>query len=205
MSKSNTSEQIRKLAMLAMLVALQAVLAFTPIGFIMIPPLISITLLHVPVIIGAVMMGPLYGGILGFAFGLMSMLKATFMATSAGDIIFSPFLSGQPIASLVMCYLPRILLGVLAGYLFRLLKKASKNEALSIGLSAAIASIFHSVSVLTLMWILFHVEAIDSLKAVFTVAFGLNGILELTVGILLSIAICKPLFIVMRKSKFVKR
>ena len=79
MKKNNRTSLARtmRLAQLAMLIAIQAILTFTPLGFIMIPP-ISITIMHIPVIIGAVTMGPLFGGILGASFGVMSMLKATF-------------------------------------------------------------------------------------------------------------------------------
>ena len=87
--KKNTLARTMRLAQLAMLIAIQAILTFTPLGFIMIPP-ISITIMHIPVIIGAVTMGPLFGGILGASFGVMSMLKATFAAASPADIIFSP-------------------------------------------------------------------------------------------------------------------
>ena len=132
--KKNTLARTMRLAQLAMLIAIQAILTFTPLGFIMIPP-ISITIMHIPVIIGAVTMGPLFGGILGASFGVMSMLKATFAAASPADIIFSPFISGTPVQSLILCVVPRILLGVIAAWLFIGLKKLIKNETASIGLS----------------------------------------------------------------------
>ena len=135
---SKSSGKTRELVQLSLLIALEAVLAFTPLGFIMIPP-IAITILHIPVIIGAVLMGPAKGGILGGAFGILSMIKATFFAASPADILFSPFLSGVPVQSLVMCVLPRILLGVLAALLFRLLKGITK-ETLAIALAAFLLS-----------------------------------------------------------------
>ena len=137
------------------------------------------------------------GGILGFSFGLMSMIKATTSA-SYGDLIFSPFVSPNPIASIIMCFVPRILLGVIAGFLFILLRKKWKKDIPAIGISAAVASLFHTISVLTLMWCLF--DALE-LKAVFTVAFGLNGILELVVGVILSVAISKPLLKYLEKRR----
>ncbi len=194
---SNSTAKIQKMVLLAMLIALQAILAFTPIGFIMIPPMISITLMHIPVIIGAVILGPTCGSILGFSFGLMSMIKATTSA-SYGDLIFSPFVSPNPVASIIMCFVPRILLGVIAGFLFILLRKKWGKDILAIGISAAVASLFHTISVLTLMWCLF--DALE-LKAVFTIAFGLNGILELVVGIILSVAISKPLLKYLEKRR----
>ena len=118
---SRTTAKTRNLVQLSLLIALEAVMAFTPLGFIMIPP-ISITILHIPVIIGAILMGPTYGGILGGAFGVLAMIKATFFAASPADILFSPFHSGAPVQSLVMCVVPRILLGVFAALLYRVLK-----------------------------------------------------------------------------------
>lgn len=192
-------EKTRKLTILAILTALMAVLTFTPIGFLQIPPMVSITFMHVPVIIGAVLLGPTAGGILGFLFGLMSMLKATFMGTGIGDFIFSPFMSGQPIGSIIMCFLPRILMGVIAGWLYLLLQRKLKFEVLSIGIAAGVTSLFHSVSVLGLMWLLFG--QLGSLRAVFAAAFGINGLLEMVVAVILSTAICKALFVVMKRTR----
>ncbi len=61
---SKNSLKTVQLTQLTLLIALLAVLTFTPIGFIQIPP-VAITILHIPVIVGAVVMGPKYGGILG--------------------------------------------------------------------------------------------------------------------------------------------
>lgn len=97
----NTNQKTLRLAQLAILIALEAVLTFTPLGFIMVPP-ISITLMHIPVIVGAVLMGPVDGGILGLSFGVFSMIKASTAAASPADMAFSPFLSGEPVSSIVM-------------------------------------------------------------------------------------------------------
>ena len=56
---SRTTNKTRTLVQLSLLIALEAVMAFTPLGFIMIPP-ISITILHIPVIIGAILLGPAF-------------------------------------------------------------------------------------------------------------------------------------------------
>ena len=102
----NTNQKTLRLAQLAILIALEAVLTFTPLGFILVPP-ISITLMHIPVIVGAVLMGPVDGGILGLSFGVFSMIKASTAAASPADMAFSPFLSGEPVSSIVMCIIPR--------------------------------------------------------------------------------------------------
>ena len=70
-----TTRRTTRLTQLSLLIALLAVLGFTPLGFIMIPP-VSITLMHIPVIIGAILLGPLDGAILGGVFGCISLFKA---------------------------------------------------------------------------------------------------------------------------------
>ena len=200
---ANTHQKTLRLTQLALLIALEAVMTFLPIGFIMIPP-IAITLLHIPVIVGAILLGPGGGAILGGAFGFFSLLKATFSASSPVDIAFSPFLSGAPIQSLVMCLIPRILLGVIAAYLFILLKKLVKNETASILVSAILATALHTVMVLGCLFLLFHSIALENgvtLAAVFGTAITLNGLLEMTAAAVLSVAICKPLLSFQRKGR----
>ncbi|WP_147539032.1 ECF transporter S component [Anaerotruncus rubiinfantis] len=184
----STTRKTTKFTQLSLLIALMAVLAFTPLGFIMIPP-VAITIMHIPVIIGAILLGPVDGAILGGAFGLMSLLKASTTAVSPVDLLFSPFASGAPFASLVMCILPRILLGVIAGCLYRLLRRTGR-ETFAIATSAAIASICHTVLVLGCLWALF--DAIP-LKDVFLTIVGFNGILELSAAVVVTTAVCRPL------------
>ena len=78
---SQVNKKTAQMTQLTLLIAILVVLTFTPLGFIQIPP-VAITILHIPVIIGAIAMGPVCGGILGLAFGVLSMLKACLLYTS---------------------------------------------------------------------------------------------------------------------------
>ncbi|WMJ22086.1 ECF transporter S component [Paludicola sp. MB14-C6] len=178
-----------KLTQLSILIALIAVLTFTPLGFIMIPP-ISMTILHIPVIIGAILLGPTYGGILGFSFGIMSMIRAIWSG-NPGDMLFSPFASGNPLGSIVMCILPRILLGVIVGYLFLLIKKADQKGYIAITVSAIIGTLLHTIMVLGCLWAFFKAFP---LQQVFLAIVSLNALLEIASAAIFSVAICKPLF-----------
>lgn len=193
----NTNQKTLRLAQLAILIALEAVLTFTPLGFIMVPP-ISITLMHIPVIVGAVLMGPVDGGILGLSFGVFSMIKASTSAASPADMAFSPFLSGEPVSSIVMCIIPRILLGVIAGGLYLLLSKKIKNGVLSMGISAVVATFCHSMMVLVLLSVLFQSLP---LKAVLASLIGVNCLLEMLAAAVVAVAVCKPLQRVASRAK----
>lgn len=191
---SKTTSKTRTLTQLSLLIALEAVMAFTPLGFIMIPP-ISMTIMHIPVIIGAILMGPTCGGILGAGFGIISMVKATFFATSPADMIFSPFHSGAPVQSLVMCILPRILLGVFAALLFRALRRVT-GEVLAIALASVLSTVLHTVMVLGSMWLFFNAMP---LRDVFITVASLNCILEVVAAGVIGTAVCKPLLRFFRK------
>jgi uncharacterized membrane protein len=191
---SKSTSKTRQLTQLSLLIALEAVMAFTPLGFIMIPP-ISITILHIPVIIGAILMGPTYGGILGGAFGVLSMIKATFFAASPADLLFSPFASGAPVQSAVMCIVPRILLGVVAALLYQLLRQVTKDMA-AMAVSCILATLLHSVMVLGAMWLFFQAMP---LRDVFVTVASLNCIVEMLAAGVVGTAVCKPVMAYLRK------
>lgn len=189
-----------RMVQLAILIALEALMAFTPLGFIMVPP-VSITLLHIPVIIGAILLGPLSGGILGGCFGIFSILRAV-IGGNPGDLLFNPAASGNPVGSIVMAVLPRILVGVLAAWLFILIQKWSKNDYVAIPIAAGITTALHTVMVLTCMWLFFRgtpLLGVNGLRELFTSIVLLNGIIEICTAIVLSTAVCKPLLNILRK------
>ena len=110
--RAQQHRQVQSLAVLAMFTAILFLLTFTPIGMIDLP-IIKATVLHVPVIIGALLLGPKKGAFLGGMFGLASLLKNT-LVPNLSSFAFSPLIPvpgldrGSPWA-LVVCFVPRIL------------------------------------------------------------------------------------------------
>ena len=120
----------RWITLMALFVAIQLFLNLTGIGLIPLP-VIKGTTLHIPVIIGAVILGPMAGGILGGVFGLCSIWNNT-MTHSLLSFAFSPFFAlsngyGPKVAviSLWIVLGCRILIGVVAGWLWIGLKRVS--------------------------------------------------------------------------------
>lgn len=103
---------VRKIAVAGVLSAIAIVLGVTRLGFIPWFSGASVTILQVPVIIGAVLEGPLVGGIIGLLFGLSSLLQAAIAPTGQVDVAFT-----NPLISVV----PRLLIGPVAWYLYRLI------------------------------------------------------------------------------------
>lgn len=184
----------QKLTRMALVMALEIILGCTPLGFIAVPP-VSITTMHIPVIVGSIVLGSSYGGILGFAFGIISMCRAIITPT---NILFSPVLSGNPLASIVMCLIPRILLGIIPGLLFKGFKRLHMSETVNLGISAAISTVFHTFSVLFCMVVFFRGML---LADVFAYIVGVNGVSEVIVAVIVSIGVCKPLIKLFKRNE----
>ena len=117
---------VKDMTILAMFSAIVLIMAFTPFGIIDLP-LIKATILHVPVIIGSVLLGPRKGAFLGFLFGLTSLFKNT-TAPSLLSFAFSPFVPVPGIGTgsvfaLFICFVPRILIGVTPWLLYLAFQK----------------------------------------------------------------------------------
>lgn len=87
-----------ELVLTALFAAIIIIMAFTPLGYI---PLVVInaTIIHIPVILGALFCGPKKGGFLGFIFGLTSFIKNTVMPTSLSAFVFSPVLAASMVGT----------------------------------------------------------------------------------------------------------
>ena len=107
----NSSNRTRTLTTLGILTAIILVMSFTPLGYIKTLGL-EITLLHIPVILGAALTGPVGGMVLGGVFGLTSFFQC-FGLSTFGTTLFSI----NPAGTFIVCVIPRILLGLGAAYL----------------------------------------------------------------------------------------
>ena len=73
--RTRQSERIRKMVLASMLSAITAVLTFTPIGMIPLPPpLPSATMVHIPVLLAGMLYGPLCGASVGVLSPTLSFL-----------------------------------------------------------------------------------------------------------------------------------
>ncbi len=144
MKKGSTYE----LVLTALFLAIIIIMAFTSLGYI---PLVVInaTIIHIPVILGALFLGPKKGAFLGFTFGLTSFLNNTFKAATLSAFVFSPVLAVGVVGwtgifrSMYICFVPRILVGVIPYYVYLFVRMllGTQNKFLR-GLINVIASLF---------------------------------------------------------------
>ena len=176
---------IRQMTMIGMLSAVSIFLGLTGLGFIPIPP-VKATIMHIPVIIGAIVEGPVVASLVGLVFGLFSMYQ-NFTAPGPTSFIF-----WNPIIALV----PRVLIGITAYYIYAFLKNKIKNKSISIGTAAICATLVNTIGVLSLTYI-FYLErysnalGIDSSTAGAAIAaVGVtNGIPEAIISGVISVPV----------------
>lgn len=189
--------------------AIIIIMAFTPfLGYI---PLgfTRATILHVPVIIASLLMGPKKGGVLGFLFGLTSFINNT-MNPTATSFVFTPFYSvgevSGGIGSLIICFVPRILVGILPFYVYKLAmylrKMRGKSGVSNTGLifAGVTGSLVNTLLVMNLIFVFFREGyaavndvAVSGVYTVILAAIVTNGVPEAIVAGVLTLCIGKAL------------
>ncbi|HHX72370.1 MAG TPA: ECF transporter S component [Clostridiales bacterium] len=152
----SSHEKTLFLVKFALLLAILVVIAFVPaLGSIPIGPVVATTA-AVPVVIAGILLGPKPGALMGFFFGLLSFIVMSFVYPTPASFIFTPFYSVGDIKgnfwSLVICFVPRILIGVVAGGVCRFFEKRLEGKKVrklfSYGLAGVLGSLTNTFLVL---------------------------------------------------------
>ena len=203
----NRKKDTRWLVGVAMLAAIIIVMANTPLGFIPLP-ITKATTTHIPVILGAILLGPLAGAILGGVFGICSIVVTTF-TPGLTAFAFSPFMSTTGLSGAVKALWValgcRILLGVVAGWLWIALKKVRVSDWLALPVTGFVCTILHTLMVMGSIFFLFTQQYAQARNVAMEAVSGLilatvtgNGIPEALLAMVLVTAIGKALLRVNR-------
>lgn len=191
-------EQTYLLVVTSMFIALIVMMALIPYLGLINLGFINVTTLHIPVIIGSILLGPNRGAILGFTFGLMSFIVNSWYSPGILSFVFSPVhpVPGTAQASywsLVIVFVPRIILGIVPWYFYQLLNKVLKRKQESAFVAGVLATLLHTALVVYLIFFVFNgVEASDTLTIGLAFTSGLfitNGLPEALIGALITAAI----------------
>ena len=195
-------KDIRWSVTVALMMAIVILLANTPLGMIQLP-IVKATTVHIPVIIGSIVMGPVAGAVLGATFGICSLISNT-MAPTLLSFAFSPFLSTTGLAGVLKAVWVsvgcRTLMGVSAGWLWLLLKKLKVNQNIALLITGFLGSMFNTVFVMGSIYLLFAGQYAQAKEVAVTAVFGLimgtvlaSGIPEAIAAAILVIALGKVL------------
>ena len=195
-TKATKNVNVRKMAIIGVLSAVSIMMSMIPgIGYIPIGPT-NATIMHVPVIIGSIIEGPIVGATVGFIFGLTSLIKALTQPTITSFAFINPLVS----------ILPRELIGILAYYIYEFAMKLTKKASISGLLAGGLGSIINTAGVLGMIYILYGARFAEVSGAsastagtfIFTLA-ATNGIPEAIIGAL----VVSP--VIMALKKVIKR
>lgn len=194
------STKVSTLVRLALLSAIIVIMAFTPLGFLNVGPF-AITFITIPVIIGAITMGPTAGLFLGGMFGLMS-----FIQCFQGSLLGSVLLTINPFLTFFNCMVPRLLMGWLCGLLYRALNRSGKDSIAAVGTASISGALMNTVFFMTSFILCFgNTEYVQNMQGGMNVfAFlvgmvGVNGVVEAVSCAVIGTAVSKPLL------KFIKK
>lgn len=192
----------RWMVSVALMAAIVVLLANTPLGMIQLP-IIKATTVHIPVIIGAILLGPAAGAILGATFGICSLISNT-MAPTLLLFAFSPFLSTTGLVGAVKAIWIsvgcRIMIGVVAGWLWILFKKIKLNSYVALAITGFVGSMVNTVLVMGSIYVLLAKQYAQAREVGKSAVFGLimgtvtaSGIPEAIAAAILVVALGKVL------------
>lgn len=171
-------ETIRKdtrwMVSVALFAAIVVLLANTPLGMIQLP-IIKATTVHIPVILGAILLGPAAGAILGLVFGICSLVSNT-MAPTLLSFAFSPFLAATGADALKAVWISvgcRVMIGVISGWVWLLFRKIKLNSIPALAITGFVGSMVNTAFVMGSIYLLFAAQYAQTRNVALTAVFGL--------------------------------
>ncbi len=178
-------ERLLKMVQISLFMAIIVVMTFIPqVGYIVYGGL-SITTLHIPVIIGAIFLGPLAGTILGATWGITCLMYAMMNGTADAVIFLNPLIS----------VVPRIIVGFATGWYFVFFNKLNKKIAVPI--TAALGTFTNTALVMGAIYLFAGdglVTLVEWVRNIILITVAMNGAIEIIAAIFLATVICRALF-----------
>lgn len=184
----------KELTLNALFIAMTILLAVVPnLGMITVGP-VSITIMHIPVIVAGLVLGFKSGVLNATVFGISALLIAATRPTGVLDVLFV-----NPLVSV----LPRVIFGISIGVIAGVMDKFTKSFAVKATVTAILSTLIHTICVVGAMYYAGIGSGNPEIAAVFStnvLAFigtvlMANGILEMVASALIAV----PTSIVLRK------
>ena len=197
MKEDKTKNKTYKIVIYGLLFAMILILGITPLASIHLGT-IEITLVMIPVAIGAIVLGPWAGAILGGFFGLTSFMQC--LGIGVTSAFGATLLSISPAYTLILCFVPRILMGFLVGLVYQLMSKAIKKSVINCSVASVLSALLNTVFFMSVLMLLFgKTDFIMGFRGEmklmpFLIAFvGINGLVEMTIAAVIGTAVSAAL------------
>lgn len=199
---SKNRNSTANLAVTSLMAAIIVVMTFTPIGYLNIG-IVEITFLMIPVAVGATICGPACGAFLGGVFGLTSFLQC--FGIGRPSAFGAALLSISPISTAILCFIPRILAGLLAGLIYKAFK--GKHQNTSFAATSLSAGVFNTVFFVGGLIALFGTSNLstiglgDNIVKIIAALVTVNAVIEWVVCLVVGLAISKAIDSIMKRYK----
>ena len=181
-----------QLTILGLMAGILFLMAYTPLGYLNIGPL-AVTFNVIPVAICAVVLGPTGGAVAGAVFGLTSFLQA--MGIGGTSALGAALFQINPFLSAVQCFVPRILDGLLIGFIYRGMRKKT-NVYASCAVTGFFSAFLNTLFFVTALVVMFgNTEVIQNLMGGRNVIIGccmmvgVNAISEMVSSTIITAAV----------------
>ena len=205
MHTANKKFDTRYMVELAMMIAIILLMSFTPLGYIRTPGL-SVTLLTIPVAVGAIILGPKGGAVCGLAFGATSF----YMALTGRFAFAAMLLSISPVGTFITCIVARVLEGWLTGLIFAALYKKASTKKISYYIASLACPLLNTLFFMGFLCIFFYnTEYIQGIASglgvgnpiLFVTAFvGIQGLIEAGICFVIGSIVSRALFSALKRS-----
>lgn len=205
MHTANKKFDTRYMVELAMMIAIILLMSFTPLGYIRTPGL-SVTLLTIPVAVGAIILGPKGGAVCGLAFGATSF----YMALTGSSAFAAMLLSISPVGTFITCIVARVLEGWLTGLIFVALYKKASTKKISYYIASLACPLLNTLFFMGFLCIFFYnTEYIQGIASglgvgnpiLFVAAFvGIQGLIEAGICFVIGSIVSRALFSALKRS-----
>ena len=189
---------VNQMVRLAILIGIILLMSYTPLGYLKVGA-VEITFIMIPVVVGAVVMGPKAGAFLGGVFGFTSFLQC-FGFSAFGTMLFGI----NPFFTFILCMVPRVLMGWLSGVIFKKLHGLDKTNVASYVIACISGAILNTVLFVGFLLALFgntgYIQSFgSSLWLIIVAIVGVNGLIEAGVCAVVGSAISKALALLVDK------
>lgn len=200
----------RTMVLYGLFIALIFLLGLTPLGYIVLP-VAAITTVHIPVIVGGYVLGKKGGAVLGFFFGLTSLIRCFTTPDATAAVILGTgtgFGAYNLLLVLAVIFLPRVLTGLVSAALYGAVSAGGKRQLMAMGVGAFIGSMTNTVFYLGGMYLLAFEQTAQIMgvagSALLKTLLGVvafNGVLEAAAAVVICTAVGKTISVYINKNK----
>ena len=184
------------LAQLALFIAIELVMKLTGLSAIPVGPL-NMTLTMVPIAIGAMLLGPLAGSVLGLVYGCTSLYDAI----SGGSVMTGFFFQVSPFLTVLLCVGTRVLVGLFTGWICRAVHKIDRTKTISYVVGGLAAPVLNTVLFMGFIALFFYqTEFVQNMVTklgasgplmLIVLMVGVQGLVEAATGLVIGGGVAK--------------